>query len=113
MPPGLAAAAQPAAGGVRVCVRITPKARRDGVEGLAETAAGGAEVRVSVTAAPEDGKANRALIKLLAKLWGVPKSAVAIVSGETDRHKILSISGDPERILRRIAETLPDKGPPS
>lgn len=110
MPPDLAAAAQAAAGGVRVCVRITPKARRDGIEGLAETAAGGAEVRVCVTAVPEDGKANRALVKLLSKLWGVPKSAIAIVAGETDRHKILSILGDPERILRRISETLPDKG---
>jgi len=111
--PELAAALRPGGEGVRIAVRITPKARRDGIEGLADTAAGGAELRVSVTAVPEDGKANRALVKLLAKLWGVPKSAVEIVSGETDRHKILSISGDPERILRRIAETLPDRGPQS
>ncbi len=102
----LAQAAKAEAAGVRVAVRITPKARRDGVEGLAETVNGGAEIRVSVTAVPEDGKANRALIKLLSKAWGVPKTAISIVAGETDRHKILSISGEPERILPRIAQSL-------
>jgi uncharacterized protein (TIGR00251 family) len=102
----LAAAVKADAAGLRVAGRLTPKARRDGVEGLAATVDGGAELRASVTAVPEDGKANRALIKLLAKAWGVPKTAISIVSGETDRHKILSISGEPERILPRIAQSL-------
>jgi len=110
MPLDPTAAVRPSANGLRVAVRITPKGRRDAVEGLAETADGGAEIRVSVTAVPEDGKANRALIKLLSKLWGVPKSAITIVAGETDRHKILSILGDAERILPRIVDTLPERG---
>jgi uncharacterized protein (TIGR00251 family) len=102
----LALAVRAEAAGLRVAVRIAPKARRDAVEGLAETANGGAEIRVSVTAVPEDGKANRALIKLLAKAWGVPKTAISILAGETERHKILSISGEPGRILPRIAQSL-------
>lgn len=100
------AAAQVVEGGVRVAIRLTPKGRRDAIEGLAATAEGGAEIRASVTAVPEDGKANRALVKLLSKAWGVPKSAIAIVAGATDRHKILSLAGDPERILPRIAASL-------
>lgn len=102
----LGAAAQAVEGGVRVAIRLTPKGRRDAIEGLAATAGGGAEIRASVTAVPEDGKANRALVKLLSKSWGVPKSAIAILAGATDRHKILSLAGDPERILPRIAASL-------
>ncbi|MBN2751327.1 MAG: DUF167 domain-containing protein, partial [Rhodospirillaceae bacterium] len=98
---GLDTAAKIIDGGVRVAVRLTPKGRRNAVEGLAETPLGGTEIRISVTAVPEDGKANRALIKLLSKAWGVPKSAITIVAGETDRHKILSILGEAERILPR------------
>lgn len=99
-------AAKAVDGGVRVALRLTPKARRDALEGLAETASGGAEIRASVTAVPEDGKANRALVKLLSKSWGIPKTDIAIVSGATDRHKVLSLAGDPERILSRIAQSV-------
>lgn len=101
-------AAEAVEGGVRVAVRLTPKARRDAIEGLAATADGGSEIRASVTAVPEDGKANRALVKLLSKAWGVPKSAIAIVAGATDRHKILSLAGDPAHILPRIEASLAD-----
>ncbi len=105
----LAAAIKTGEGTLRIAIRLTPKGRRDAIEGLAETADGGAEIRASVTAVPEDGKANRALVKLLAKSWGVPKSAISIVAGETDRHKILSILGEPERILPRIAQSIPTR----
>ncbi len=104
----LAGAVQVVEGGVRVAVRLTPKGRRDAIEGIAATADGGAEIKASVTAVPEDGKANRALIKLLSKAWGVPKTCIEVVAGATDRHKILSLSGDPERILPRIEATLSD-----
>ncbi len=99
-------AVKAADGGLRVAVRLTPKGRRDAIEGLAETADGGAEIRASVTAVPEDGKANRALVKLLSKSWGIPKSDIAIVSGATDRHKVLSLICEPERILPRIADSV-------
>lgn len=104
--PSLAAATAATEDGLRVAIRLTPKARRDAVEGLAATADGGAEIRVSVTAVPEDGKANRALVKLLAKVWEVPKTAIELISGHTDRHKILLISADPRFLLPRIEKTL-------
>ena len=49
---------------------------------------------VKVTAAPADGKANEALIKLLAKELGIPKSTINIKSGQTSRHKVLFIEGE-------------------
>jgi uncharacterized protein YggU (UPF0235/DUF167 family) len=43
---------------------------------------------------PDKGKANAAVVALLARALGVPKSAVSVSSGETSRFKTLSISGD-------------------
>ena len=90
-------------GGVRLAVRLTPKASRDRIEGVATDADGRALLKVSVTAVPEDGKANAALIKLLAKEWRLPKSAMEIIQGATDRRKVLLITGDAAR-LRQCLE---------
>ncbi|GAB4542993.1 MAG: DUF167 domain-containing protein [Parvularculaceae bacterium] len=53
------------------------------------------ELRVRVTAAPEKGKANSAIVKLVAKAFGVPKSAVRLVGGEKSRIKTIEIDMDP------------------
>lgn len=92
--------------GVRVTLRVTPKASRNGVTGLADTPSGTKALKVGVTAVPEDGKANEAVVKLLAKAWGVPKSRIAVVSGATDRNKTLHIAGDPAELSRRLADWL-------
>ncbi len=80
--------------GVEISVRLQPAARRAGIEGLRETADGAVALKVSVTEAPEGGKANAALIKMLARAWKVPKGAVHIVSGQKQRNKKLILSGD-------------------
>ncbi|HLO79002.1 MAG TPA: DUF167 family protein [Magnetospirillum sp.] len=90
------------AGGVRVQIRLTPKAARDRVDGLAPEADGGTVLKVSVTTVPEDGKANAALIKLLSKEWRVPKSTIDIVQGATDRRKVLLITGEPQELQARL-----------
>ena len=92
------------AAGLRVAVRLTPKASADRIDGLAPEADGGAVLKVAVTAVPEDGKANAALIKLLAKQWRLPKSSIEIVQGATDRRKVLLITGDAEDLRRRIEQ---------
>jgi uncharacterized protein (TIGR00251 family) len=92
------------AGGVRVAVRLTPKAARERIDGLAPEADGGVVLKVSVTVVPEDGKANAALIKLLSKQWKVAKSAIEIVQGATDRRKVLQITGDAAELGRRLDE---------
>jgi uncharacterized protein (TIGR00251 family) len=96
--PGLTAAAQPwkrQADGLRLFVRLTPKGGRDAIEGVKPTADGSAELAARVTAVPEDGKANAALLKLLAKSLKLPGRDFQIVAGATDRHKQVFISGDP------------------
>lgn len=77
----------------RITVKLTPGARKNEVAGWETDAAGARFLRVSVTAAPEKGKANAALVKLLAKHWGIPKSAITLVRGETSRVKVIEVQG--------------------
>lgn len=74
-------------------IKLTPKASRNAVQGWANTADGGRVLKVSVTAVPEKGKANDALIALLSKEWHIPKNAFSLLRGETDRLKTVRISG--------------------
>lgn len=67
----------------------------------------GIRLRVLVTAPPEDGKANAAVIKLLAKAWRLPKSAFVVIAGETDRNKVLFVAGDPMALEARLAPLMP------
>lgn len=71
--------------GTRIAVRVTPAARRNAVE----TAEG--QIRVWVTAAPEDGKATKAVVKLLAKELGVAKSRLVLVRGAASRDKLFEV----------------------
>ncbi|MFO1173731.1 MAG: DUF167 domain-containing protein [Paracoccaceae bacterium] len=72
--------------GADIAVRATPKAARDRivVEGEA--------IRVYVTAAPEDGKANEAVRILLARALGLAKSRLTLVRGQTARDKVFRIA---------------------
>ncbi len=88
--------------GVRVAIRLTPKAARDRIQGLVADADGAAALKVAVTAAPEAGRANRALIALLAKSWRVPKSSLTLVAGATDRRKLVELAGEPKALLARL-----------
>lgn len=54
-------------GGIRLHIRLTPNARSEGIERIDISAEGTKRLRASVTVVPEKGKANKALIKLLAK----------------------------------------------
>ncbi len=87
-------------------MRLTPKASRDALRGVAEDANGGAVIKAQVTAVPENGKANAALCKLLSKELKVPKSAISIVSGATDRRKTLRVVADPVDVTARLRDKL-------
>ena len=84
--------------GLRLMVRLTPKGGRDALGGLREIEPGEPLLLARVAAPPLEGQANAALIKLVAKAVGVPKSAVVIAAGETSRIKELEITGDPEAL---------------
>lgn len=88
---------------VRVTVRLTPKGGRDAIDGWQDVSSEVKYLKARVRAVPEDGKANTALVALLAKALDVPKSAVRIVSGATARVKIVEIEGDSELLATRLA----------
>lgn len=50
-------------------------------------------IKVAVTAPPVDGEANAAVIELIAKSLGIPRSAVEVIAGQTSRRKTLAITG--------------------
>lgn len=86
--------------GLVIAVRVTPRGGRDSI--LAGT---DDHLAVRLAAAPVDGKANAALIALVAKAFGVAKSAVTLVGGDTARLKRLHIEGDAPA-LAKIAAAL-------
>jgi uncharacterized protein (TIGR00251 family) len=82
-----------AADGIVLTVRLTPKGGRDSIDGIEETSDGRPVLKVRVRAAPSDGDANDALVRLIAKTLGVPPRAVNLVTGHTARVKRLKIDG--------------------
>jgi uncharacterized protein (TIGR00251 family) len=102
MPAPAASPLRVAADGVQARLRVQPRARRDRVDGLVAEADGGVALKVAVTAPPEDGKANAAVIALLAKAWDRPKSAFTVVAGAADRRKIIHLQGDPARLMQAL-----------
>jgi uncharacterized protein (TIGR00251 family) len=82
-----------AADGIVLTVRLTPKGGRDSIDGIEETSDGRPVLKVRVRAAPSDGDANDALVRLIAKTVGVPPRAVNLVTGHTARLKRLKIDG--------------------
>ncbi len=84
----------PKLGGLRVRVRLQPAGRADQVLGVAQGVDGTLSLKVTVTKVPEGGKANQALIKLLAKEWRVAKSTLEVLQGHTSRTKVLHLAGD-------------------
>ncbi len=91
-----------AAAGLRVAVRVRPGASRTAIDGLKTLDDGRVVLAIRIGAAAEGGKANAALIKLLAKSWKLPKSAFEIVAGHTDRRKAVQIAGDPVALQARL-----------
>ncbi|CAJ0862712.1 hypothetical protein AMST5_01515 [freshwater sediment metagenome] len=95
--------------GVTLWLRLTPKGGRDAIDGVETLADGRAVLKARVRAAPEDGRANAALIELIAKALAAPKRAVTIRSGETSRLKKIFIAGDPAPIIDALARLAPTK----
>ncbi len=85
---------------LRLRVRVQPGAGSNSVVGVEHDAEGTAFLKLRVTQAPEDGKANRAVTRLLAKAWRVPASAVTVVTGHKARRKVLEIDASDEATER-------------
>ena len=85
--------------GVTIELRAQPRARRRALE-----CTGHGMLKAAVTAPAEDGRANQAIIELLAAEWRLPKTAFAVVRGSAARDKTLSISGEPASLADRIGQ---------
>ncbi len=82
-------------GGAAIHVKVVPRASRNEIVGVGTDGA----LKIRVTAAPVDGAANEAVIKLLAEALDIPKSNIDIVAGQTSTSKIISLIGiEPERV---------------
>ncbi len=93
-----------ASDGVFLALRVTPKASHNEVNGIAVDGQGRAALKVRVTVAPEGGKANEAVIKLLAKAVGVAKTAIVVVGGESAREKRVHIQGNSQELIEKLAK---------
>lgn len=87
--------------GVHLAVRVTPRAGRDAVCGLDTRVGAAPALRVRVAAAPSDGAANEAVVRLVADWFDVPRSRVSIIGGETGRQKLLLVEGDGAALAAR------------
>ncbi|PBC10659.1 DUF167 domain-containing protein [Mesorhizobium sp. WSM3859] len=88
--------------GVDLFVRLTPKAALDRIDGVETTADGRSHLKARVRAVPENGAANQALERMLAKALGVPASSVSVVAGGTSRLKTLRVVGDMVELVERL-----------
>jgi len=95
----------PIDGGTRMRLRVHPGARGDRIVG-----AHGGALKVSVAAPPERGRANAAVVALLAHALSVPSSAIAIVAGETGRDKVVTVALEAGELARRLGDRPSGRG---
>jgi uncharacterized protein (TIGR00251 family) len=92
--------------GLVLAVRLTPKGGRDTIEGIERLADGRAVVKARVRAAPSEGAANAALIRLIADAFDVPPRAVTLIAGATARLKRVKIAGDAAALAATVAKVI-------
>jgi uncharacterized protein (TIGR00251 family) len=89
-------------GGVRMNVKITPGSSRTRILGLH-----GDCLKIAVSAAPEKGKANQALIEFLSEIIGLPRQKITVLSGQTSPRKVILLAGTtPEAILSAVQQKM-------
>lgn len=87
-------------------LRVTPKGGRDQIDGAGADAAGRPFLRLRVSAPPEGGAANKAVLELLAKTLGLRKSALHLASGQTSRLKRVEIDAAVEDVQNALDKAL-------
>lgn len=89
-------------------MRLTPAGGADRIEGRATDGNGAPYLKARVRAAPEDGKANAALEKLVARALGVAKSTVNVTRGQSARLKVLEVEGASEAEITAFLSRFPE-----
>ena|SRR5512146_3112482 len=93
-------------GGVRLSVRLTPRAAHNRIDGVAAGADGRPVLLVRLTAPPVEGAANAALVEFLAEALDLRKADVSIRSGQKGRLKIVDLRGDSAALAAKLAALL-------
>ncbi|HZP64377.1 MAG TPA: DUF167 domain-containing protein [Terriglobales bacterium] len=83
--------------GVSFVVKVQPRARKNAITGVV-----GDALKLALTAPPVDGRANEACTEFFAELFGVPRSAVVIISGQSSRRKVVRVAGAQAEQLRKV-----------
>jgi uncharacterized protein YggU (UPF0235/DUF167 family) len=94
------------ASGVEIVLRLTPRGGRDAIDGVEVLSDGRPVLKARVRVTPEDGEANRAVERLIAKSLGVPNSAVRVGTGHTSRIKHIAVDGEPSVLLKKLEKIL-------
>ena len=89
-------------GRLRIELRVQPGAKRQGVKGIETDAAGVSRLAVRVNAPPVGGKANQAVVRLLARRWGIAASRLSLVKGAAARGKCVEIADGDAQLLDKI-----------
>jgi uncharacterized protein (TIGR00251 family) len=93
---------QSTSNGIILPVHAQPGARKSGITGVHA-----GRLKIAVTQAPEKGKANQALIKLLAEVVEIKRSQIVLIAGETSHHKKFLITGiDRATLAQRLTAAL-------
>lgn len=86
-------------GGAAISVRVTPRSSKNEISEIMDNGT----IKVKITAAPVDGKANQALLEFLGKVLGIRASQLEVVAGQTGRDKLITITGlRPEEVQQKI-----------
>jgi uncharacterized protein YggU (UPF0235/DUF167 family) len=93
--------------GVQIAVRLTPRGGRDELGGGEILSDGRCVLKARVRAAPTEGEANAALVRLLAEALGLPRSRISIAGGATARLKIVAVEGEAADLGRRLMALQP------
>jgi uncharacterized protein (TIGR00251 family) len=92
------------ADGLIVTVRLTPKAGRDSIDGIAYLSDGRMVLKARVSAAPSDGEANGALMRLLAQTLRIAPRNITLIGGTASRIKRMLIKGDVAAVVAALEE---------
>ena len=92
--------------GLVVEVRLTPRAAMDRIDGVETRSDGLPILKARVRAVPEKGRANEAILKLLAKTLGLPTSRARLLAGDTARRKSVLLEGDPQALAQSLMAVL-------
>lgn len=92
-------------GAIRLALRVQPGARRSALVGMY-----GDRLRVAVRAPPVDGKANAAVIELVASVLGLHRRAVQLLAGQSSRDKVLQVDASRQVVVAALRLALGQSG---